>query len=248
LQTIGNYAFSYCNALQSVAIPDGVTELGANLFRESVNLCSVVFGRNIKEMGNYSFIGCVSIDTITILASEPPAVKDLSLNADSCLLRVLKNSYSAYAKHAYWSKFANISTLNTLTLEVNNVEWGTVQGAGYYDTNSDVVIFAQASEGYEFAGWSDGVVDNPRSIVLNKDIKLTANFQEKIPSNIDVASSPIVYYLKDGILYVVDDTLNYQIYDLFGNKLHSGPFSSLMLPKGVYIIVVDNYVEKIINM
>jgi hypothetical protein len=131
---------------------------------------------------------------------------------------------------------------------VNNAEWGTVQGAGYYDTNSNIVIFAQAAEGYEFMGWSDGVVDNPRSIVLNKDIKLTANFQEKIPSNIDVAFSPIVYYLKDGILYVVDDTLNYQIYDLFGNKLHSGLFSSLMLPKGVYIIVVDNYVEKIINM
>ncbi len=245
LQTIDHYAFSYCNALQSVAIPDGVTELGANLFRESLNLRSVVFGRNIKKMGNYSFLGCVSIDTITILAPEPPIIKDLSLNTDSCLLRVFKNSYSVYAKHTYWSNFTNISTLNTISLEVNDTEWGIVQGAGYYDTNSDVVIEAQAAEGYEFEDWSDGVTDNPRLIVLSKDISLTANFREKIISDVGVISQKIAFYVKDRVLYV-EDGLKYEVYDMSMRKFYSGCTSSIHLPCGMYFVKINCSVNKVI--
>ena len=247
LQTIGNYAFSHCNALQSVAIPDGVTELGANLFRESVNLRSVVFGRNIKEMGNYSFIGCTSIDSITILASEPPIVKDLSFDADSCLLRVFKNSYSAYVKHTYWANFTNISTLNTITLGVNNAEWGIVLGAGYYDTNTDVVIMAQAVEGYEFAGWSDGVTDNPRSINLVSDVELIANFRvEETLVDIEFTESDVVVYVRDNVLYIENIAINYQLYDIFGRKLYDGSEGAVKLMRGVYLIVIGNEVVKII--
>ena len=247
LQTIDHYAFSYCNALQSVAIPDSVTELGANLFRESLNLRSVLFGRSLKEMGNYSFMGCASIDTITILASEPPTTKDLSLNADSCLLRVFKSSYSAYAKHAHWSKFSNISTLNTIHLDVNNAEWGTVQGAGYYDTNSDIVIFAQAAEGYEFVDWSDGVTDNPRTIKLLSDIELTANFQVPETSvNLHLTSSNAVVYVSDNVLHIDNISTDYQLYDIFGRSIYVGSDSELTLTEGVYLLVIENKTMKII--
>ena len=247
LQTIDHYAFSYCNALQSVTIPDGVTELGANLFRESLNLRSVVFGRNIKKMGNYSFIGCASIDTITILASEPPTTKDLSLNADSCLLRVFKSSYSAYVKHAYCSKFSNISTLNTIHLDVNNAEWGTVQGAGYYDTNSDIIIFAQTAEGYEFMGWSDGVVDNPRTIKLKSDVELIANFKLKETSvDLDLTNSDVVVYVRGNLLYIDNISTYYQLYDIFGRNIYVGSDNELTLTEGVYLLIIENKIIKIV--
>ena len=247
LQTIDHYAFSCCNALQSVVIPDGVTKIGANLFRESLNLRSVLFGRNLKEMGNYSFMGCASIDTITILAFEPPTTKDLSLNADSCLLRVFQNSYSAYAKHAYWSKFSNISTLNTIQLDVNNVEWGTVQGAGYYDTNSDIVIFAQAAEGYEFVDWSDDVTDNPRIIKLLSDIELTANFRlPETTINLHLTSSNAVVYVSDNVLHIDNISTDYQLYDIFGRKIYVGSDRELNLTSGVYLIVIKNKIIKIV--
>ena len=247
LQTIGNYAFSYCNALQSVVIPDGVTELGANLFRESINLRSVVFGCNIKKMGNYSFIGCASIDTITILAPEPPIAKDLSLNADSCLLRVFQKSYFAYAKHEYWLKFANISTLNTIELDVNNDECGTVKGAGYYDTNTDVVIEAQAFEGYEFVDWSDGATDNPRTINLVSDIELTANFRVKEnPVDVNLATSNAVIYLHENVLHIENISTDYQLYDIFGRKIYVGSDRELNLTSGVYLIVIENKIIKIV--
>ena len=247
LQTIDHYAFSYCNALQSVAIPDGVTELGANIFRESLNLRSVVFGRNIKKMGNYSFIGCASIDTITILAPEPPIAKDLSLNADSCLLRVFQKSYFAYAKHEYWLKFANISTLNTIELDVNNDECGTVKGAGYYDTNTDVVIEAQAFEGYEFVDWSDGATDNPRTMNLVSDIELIANFRVK-ESSVDVnhTISDAVIYLHENVLHVENISTDYQLYDIFSRKIYVGSARELNLTSGVYLIVIENKTIKIV--
>ena len=247
LQTIDHYAFSCCNALQSVVIPDGVTKIGANLFRESLNLRSVLFGRNLKEMGNYSFMGCASIDTITILASEPPTTKDLSLNADSCLLRVFQKSYSAYAKHEYWSKFANISTLNTIELDVNNEECGTVKGAGYYDTNTDVVIEAQAFEGYEFVDWSDGATDNPRTINLVSDIELIANFRVKEnPVDVNLATSDAVIYFHENVLHVENISTDYQLYDIFGRKIYVGSDRELNLTSGVYLIVIENKIIKIV--
>jgi hypothetical protein len=160
---------------------------------------------------------------------------------------VFKNSYSAYVKHAYWSKFSNISTLNTINLDVNNAEWGIVQGAGYYDTNSDIVIFAQAAEGYEFVDWSDGVTDNPRTINLVSDVELIANFRlEETLVDIEFTESDVVVYVRDNVLYIENIAINYQLYDIFGRKLYDGLEGAVKLMRGVYLIVIGNEVVKII--
>lgn len=245
LEEIGHYAFSYCNALRRVVIPDGVTKIGANVFRESMALRSVVFGTAVKEIGNYIFLGSPCVDTITIFSVEPPNTEDLRVNTESCLLRVLKKSYSKYQKHTYWSKFTNISTLNIVELEVNNADWGEAIGSGIYDTDAEVVLEAKSADGYEFVDWSDGVTDNPRTIVLNKDLRLTANFQKKITSEVDIASQQVAFYTKDGVLYVEDD-LEYVVYDLWGRVVYMGNDVYLRLQSGVYLIEIDGNIDNII--
>jgi hypothetical protein len=67
---------------------------------------------------------------------------------------------------------------SVLTLNVSDDEAGRVFGAGTYDKNTSVQIFAIPNSGYDFAGWSDGNYMNPRYLYMDEAEKtLTANFE-----------------------------------------------------------------------
>ena len=130
---------------------------------------------------------------------------------------------------------------------MNNDECGTVKGAGYYDTNTDVVIEAQAFEGYEFVDWSDGATDNPRTINLVSHIELTANFRVKEnPVDVNLATSNAVIYLHENVLHIENISTDYQLYDIFGRKIYVGSARELNLTSGVYLIVIENKIIKIV--
>ena len=94
---------------------------------------------------------------------------------------VPKVAYSSYLRHAYWGQFLNIETIDVdykkLTAIANNTEWGTVEGAGYYDNGAEVTLTATANSGYRFVKWSDEVTDNPRTVVVTQDSTFTAIFE-----------------------------------------------------------------------
>ena len=55
-------------------------------------------------------------------------------------------------------------------------EHGTVTGSGTYTHGTEVTLTAIADEHYHFVRWSDGNTDNPRTIVVESDITLAAEF------------------------------------------------------------------------
>ena len=68
---------------------------------------------------------------------------------------------------------------NTYTVSVDyNSAYGTVTGPTSGEYMDELTLTATPNLGYVFVGWSDGVKDNPRTVVLNKDIRLTANFAQ----------------------------------------------------------------------
>ncbi len=64
----------------------------------------------------------------------------------------------------------------TITLLVNNEQWGTVEGAGTYPVGTVLTIKAVAADGYRFETWSDGVTEAERDITVDADLTLTAEF------------------------------------------------------------------------
>ena len=66
----------------------------------------------------------------------------------------------------------------TVTLSANIAEWGSVAGAGEYDSGTEISIMATASSGYHFENWSDGDTNNPRTISVTKNLALIAIFAE----------------------------------------------------------------------
>ena len=66
---------------------------------------------------------------------------------------------------------------HTLTVRSANESQGTVSGGGTFDDGSTQTIQATPQAGYAFDKWSDGNMENPRTVKLTSDLTLTASFK-----------------------------------------------------------------------
>ena len=66
LTDIGDNAFSDCNSLMNVVIPGSVTSIGANAFRGCSSLTSITIPESVTSIGVNAFCGCSSLTSITI--------------------------------------------------------------------------------------------------------------------------------------------------------------------------------------
>ena len=64
----------------------------------------------------------------------------------------------------------------TLTVEVDSIGGGTVTGGGIYHYGDTATIEAIPDMGCEFLFWSDGIVSNPRDIIITQDTTFIAHF------------------------------------------------------------------------
>jgi hypothetical protein len=62
-----------------------------------------------------------------------------------------------------------------LSLSANNASWGEVIGDSIYCT-TPITVTAKPNEGYHFVQWSDGVIENPRTLTLTSDSTIIAEF------------------------------------------------------------------------
>ena len=74
---------------------------------------------------------------------------------------------------------ANFAKKPYLTVKTNNASYGTVSGSGYYMPETEVLVTATPNANYYFASWSDGNVENPRTVMVTSDTTVTANFAKK---------------------------------------------------------------------
>ena len=64
----------------------------------------------------------------------------------------------------------------TITVQSNNLDWGTVTGSGTYADGSTVQISAIPASGYYFISWQDGDRSNPRTITVTGNATYIATF------------------------------------------------------------------------
>ena len=74
--TIGDYAFSNCNNLQGISMPDDVISIGNNAFQNCSAMSTVKISNSVKNIGSSAFNGCSAIHEIFI----PKSVKTINDN------------------------------------------------------------------------------------------------------------------------------------------------------------------------
>lgn len=76
---IGTFSFSGCNNLTSINIPDGVTKIGPHAFRGCSSLVSVSIPDSVTIIGESAFIGCNGLTSVNI----PDSVTSIKFRAFS---------------------------------------------------------------------------------------------------------------------------------------------------------------------
>ena len=141
---------------------------------------------------------------------------------------------------------ANFS-IDTHQVLIESDGYGHVTGSGTYEYGSEVTITATPDEHYHFVKWSDGIVENPRTLTITQDITLTAEFVLENTSVQDVVDSNVLIHSDGHCLHIEGINANYAVFDTSGRLIYIGRDSQLSLPHGIYIVRIGSVVKRVIN-
>lgn len=109
VESIGRYAFSYCDGLTSINIPDNVRYIELNAFADLKNLKTVHIGKGACYFESGTFVGCEGLTSITIEATTPPVLdaefgNNWFNDTNNCPIYV--PDVDAYKSASGWSDYA----------------------------------------------------------------------------------------------------------------------------------------------
>lgn len=197
VETIGKCAFSGCSRLAYIEIPNSVTLVADGAFNGCSGLKSLSYNSNaigsqfnnisalesifigdsVKNISGTEFNGCDNLVNVISLATVPPALNgDPYTFADT--IWVPAASVDAYKAAPVWKR-KEIMPLDYYTVSVAKTDTarGSVIGGGIFAAKQAITIYATSAENYHFKAWSDGNTDNPRTIMLNADVNVSAVFE-----------------------------------------------------------------------
>ncbi len=126
-------AFSYCESLKSIVIPESVREIGKHAFFGCTNLQLAEFDGGVENIGDYAFSGCTKLSFICL----PDSLRSLGMSAFldcSSLVRVeTGNSLQSIGKYAFY----NCSDLKSAELPDSLISLG--EGAFYKCTSLESI-------------------------------------------------------------------------------------------------------------
>lgn len=178
--SIGNSAFSSCNSLTSVNIPDGVTSIGNNAFYSCIGLTSITIGSGVTSIGNNAFKFCSSLNKIYSFAMEPPSLGGSIVDvfgSNITPVYVYCDALEAYQSASGWSNFINYRGVFPYSVSFGEPLHGSVDLVQPTCDNPEATLTANPDEGYTFVRWSDGCIDNPRTLTLTSDTVIDASFE-----------------------------------------------------------------------
>lgn len=113
--SIATNAFSYCNGLASITLPNGMKTIGESVFNGCSNLISITIPNSVMSIGAHAFEGCSNMTSITM----PDSIKSIEKSTFYDCWRLSKitipNSVTNIGDHA----FCRCVSLTSVTIPDN---------------------------------------------------------------------------------------------------------------------------------
>ena len=153
---------------------------GYTLYIDGKPLSSWTVPASITEINSYAFYYCTGLTSVTFESVIPPAIGYDCFTSTSCTFYVPCGSKDAYvaALGVAADRVVEEGIPFVYSVTSSDLTQGTVTVTQAPATCDDLTLSfrADANDGWQFAQWSDGVTDNPRSLILTQDTVLTAVF------------------------------------------------------------------------
>ncbi len=201
VQSVGERAFGACTGLQSIVYAGNMADWCNIAFENALSnplnyatnwfinsnerVTELAIPASVSHISPYAFynasgINAVRVESETALPTVGTDAFTKSIT-DRATLYVTCEMQDAVKATAPWSSFKKIdSYLAYITVGVNNPSYGKVTVTQPNCDGDAGVITALPNEGYHFIEWSDGNIDNPRTMNPTEDITLTAIFNPLI--------------------------------------------------------------------
>ena len=126
--SIGEIAFSYCDSLTSITIPDSVTSIGESAFNGCTSLTSITIPNGVTSIGGWAFSGCTSIKSITI----PNGVTSIGYSAFEGCASLTSITIPAGVTEIGYSAFEGCTSLTSVTIpdSITKIGEAAFQGSG----------------------------------------------------------------------------------------------------------------------
>ena len=114
LTSIGNYAFSGCNGLSSLTIPNSVTSIGLCAFSGCSGMTGdLTIPNSVTSIGSYAFYGCSNFNGNLIISNSVTSIGTSAFqNCSGLASVVIGNSVTSISSDA----FQNCSSLTSVTI------------------------------------------------------------------------------------------------------------------------------------
>ena len=115
---INQYAFSGCDSLTSVTIPDSVTSIGESAFRGCTSLASVIIGDSVTSIGDYAFSGYDSLTSVIIGDSVTSIGERAFAYCTSLTSITIPDSVTSISSYAFTGCHKLVEVINKSSLSI----------------------------------------------------------------------------------------------------------------------------------
>ena len=147
ITSIWGGAFSGCNSLASVTIPEGVTSIGKEAFGECNSLASVTISEGVTSIGRNAFAGCSSLTSITIPSSVTYIGYGAFSQCSSLTSITIPSSVTSIGSDGFFGEeaFGECSSLTNIVVATGNPNYTSEGGILYNKDKTKIVAYPSAS-------------------------------------------------------------------------------------------------------
>ena len=143
LETIGDYAFAYCNSLTSITIPDSVNSIGDYAFENCNSLTSITIPDSVSSIGDYVFAYCNSLTSVSIPDSVSSIGDSAFVNCNNLTSVTIPNSVTTIGNGA----FSFCSGLTSISVAAGNTNYSSANGVLFNKAKTTLIQYPAGENG-----------------------------------------------------------------------------------------------------